>query len=144
MKCFFNLVLMLSLAIAISGCASSDEPEYAARDTPEKLRENENIKLAYEYGGWRGHSRGEQYKTDLIGRDVFTEEQWKRIDEYDLRVGDHIAFVYACWGRPASTSNNISSLVSYQYLGFIPLTPEQSKARGKVYLKNSIVQSIIR
>lgn len=102
------------LGVAVAGC-SSDTIGGVAFGSEETVQKTPTTFLSEAYG-YTAHYMGnkERLRAELVRRQAFTTDQWARIDERTVAVGDPVELVFASWGTPDRVRNAVDATGSYQ------------------------------
>lgn len=100
---------------ALGGCAGS--PWEISNRSGEQLEDTPTERILWAYSSGRSQLEpSKNLRAELERREVFTAEEWERIDSGRLQLGDSKEMVLATYGEPRSRGGSTwQGLGSYEY-----------------------------
>ena len=114
-----QLTLIVCLMLG-AGCVGYAGPDFSQRKTivdlsPAELREyGDTNTLLAAYGNFRRrlHAQGKvnthNLRQELVRRNLFTQDQWARIDKKEMQIGDSPMLLRASWGSPRRINTRVA------------------------------------
>ena len=100
--CLILMVVSFLPLVCIVGCAGS--PIHLSTASPKELREYNNVRAlcnAYHF------TKDKEILVELKRRNLFTDEEWKRINSGNIKMGDSHLLLMASWGDPVKINRTV-------------------------------------